>query len=143
VLRGRTMRSLPQPEGVALVALALRELSAPADHLHGLSMGARAVSDLLMTRDDDVFFEALEDPLVLAESMAPLADTAPLRAEALVHAFPVLRRENEPWMEQFRERWHDVEREMATLVDLGIATGGDGVNALAAIAGNAAAANGG
>ena len=112
----------PKPRAVALLALAYREL---ASEYNGgeLSLGAKMVHDLLPL-EEDALFEAFEDSELLAAVLPDLAEVAPVRAEAVLHAFPP----GNPalvgeWARPFVVRWDEVEGEMTALVALGVARG--------------------
>ena len=109
--------------GVALLALGYRDLAAPADRIDDSTLASRATYDALCNPTDDAIFELLEHPQLILPALAELAEAEPTRTEALLHAF--VPREDiaaAAWAEPFLARWETVERAIAVLVHLGVAT---------------------
>lgn len=118
-------------EKVALLALAYRELFAPATgYPDDLSLIAKMVAETL---DDDLellLVEAADDPARLRRIAADLAPVEPIRAEALLHAFPADESER-AWTRAARRRWREVEQTMEVFASLGLASSRSEVDAIA------------
>ena len=116
------------PQVIALLTLAYRDLAAPADRLDDLTVAAFVLNRELFTEPtDDAIFEALAEaqdhPELLSTLLPELAPLVPERVEALVHAFwdgdePP----SETWADPFRSRWQKVEDHMILLAGFGFAT---------------------
>jgi hypothetical protein len=124
-------------ENVAVLALVYRELAQPfGNSAREMSLLAKMGADgLADSAYEWLLAEAMEQPDKLLPLIADLSAVDPLRAEAMLHAFPPDDGlPEEDWACAFRRRWDDVETAMRWLESEGLTTPSDQVNAVAATA---------
>lgn len=119
-------------EQVALLALAYRELLAPATGgPDDLSLIAKMVADTLDDELELLFSEAAEHPTQLRAVLRDLAPVVPIRVEAMIHALLLVDLLDKAWARPFRARWRAVSRTMRVFEEMGLNATRPEVNAIA------------
>lgn len=124
-------------ENVATLALVYRELAQPfGDSTREMSLLGKMGADALAGSEHEwLLAEAMEQPDKLLPLVAELSPVDPLRAEALLHAFPPGDGLAEAgWAWPYRRRWDEIEAAMRWLEGEGLTTPREAVDAVAATA---------
>lgn len=98
-------------------------------------LGRMGADALAKSEYEALLAEAMEQPDKLLPLVADLSDVDPLRAEALLHAFPPGDGLPEAgWARPYRCRWTDVEAAMQWLASEGVTASSNEIDAVAAAA---------
>jgi hypothetical protein len=100
-----------------------RELAEPYDGKELSLLGKMGADALQDSKYEWALAEAMRHPYRLLPLIAELAETDPLRAEAMLHAFsPTDALPGDEWATQFLRRWEKVRKAMAWLENEGLTT---------------------
>jgi hypothetical protein len=115
--------NLAPVQKVALLALVYRELAQTYDGKELSLLGEMGADALLDSEYDWELQEMVRHPYRLLPLIAELAETDPLRAEALLHAFPPIGAlPGDEWASEFLGRWEKVREAMEWLEREGLTT---------------------